>query len=197
MSRRAWDLLYRNDRHPWKGGQDVELPLTGTVLELGIGNGKNLSALPRGARVIGLDFSRPALLSCRERTAVQLVQANILALPFRDGCMDGIAASHVLGHLDGEGRRRAASEIARVLAPQGLLYVSVFGEEDMRCGKGKEVEELTYLRGNGIACHYFLEGEVPGLFPTLTLERHWERRLDKRYHGRPEVRQERRYLFRG
>lgn len=194
-SREAWDRLYEKDDGPWKGNSDQELPLHGAVLELGIGNGKNLASLPGDASVIGIDHSRPALLSCRRSHDLPLVQADVTALPFADGSMTGVAASHVLGHLNKAERQRAAVEIERVLEEGGLLYVSVFGEGDMRFGRGREIEERTFERGNGIFCHYFLEDEVISLFPRFREVRAWERRLEKRYHGRREVRQERRSLL--
>jgi len=192
----AWDRLYAQDGRPWKGGTDERLPLKGTVLELGVGNGKGIDSLPSEAHAIGLDFSRQALLSCRRWQNVRLVQGDVTALPFREGSVPSISASHILGHLTLNGRRQAAREIHRVLMEGGSLYVNVFGEQDMRCGKGLEMEERSYERGNGIICHYFKEGEVTSLFPGLTVEREWERRLTKRFHGRDVVRQELRALLR-
>lgn len=195
-ARECWDRLYEKEGRPWKGSCDEELRMRGPVLELGIGNGKNLSALPKGAEVVGLDFSRSALMACAGLKRISLLQADVVALPFRDGSFPAIAASHILGHLEAASRLKAAGEMVRTLADGGLLYVSVFGEEDMRCGKGDEVEERTFARGNGIACHYFLENEVPCLFSELEAVRAWERRLEKRYDGKDMVRQERRFLLR-
>lgn len=194
-ARESWDRLYEKEGRPWKGASDEQLPLHGRVLELGIGNGKNLSSFPADVEVIGLDFSRSALLSCGSRRVVHMVQADVIALPFREGSVANVSASHILGHLKASARTKAAAEIERVLRKGGTLYVSVFGEEDMRCGSGREVEERTFERGNGISCHYFQEDEIPALFPGLTALRSWERRLAKRYHGQAETRQERRFLL--
>jgi SAM-dependent methyltransferase len=192
----AWDHLYRDGGRPWKGLPEEGLEARGTVLELGVGNGKNLTALRPAERIIGLDRSRQALLSCRRWHTLPLVLGDAVSLPFRDRCFDLVCASHLLGHLLEEERRRAAREMVRVLAGDGRIYVSVFGERDMRCGKGEEVEERTFLRGNGIICHYFLEGEVESLFEGLRTERSWVREMGKRFHMREELRQERRALFR-
>lgn len=196
MSQRAdWDHWYERESRPWKGSADEVLPMHGPVLELGIGNGKNLRAFPADAEVVGLDFSRQALRSCAWADKVRLVQADVTALPFTDESFPNVAASHVLGHLNNSSLIRACSEIERVLSSNGTLYVSVFGEQDMRFGKGEEVETRAFRRGNGITCRYFLADEVPALFPRFELKRSWERRLEKRYHGNLEVRQERRFLF--
>ncbi len=194
-ARESWDRLYERDARPWKGSCEQELPMHGLLLELGIGNGKNLTSFPSDASIIGLDFSRSALRGCAKIHRIPLLQADVTALPFRDGSFPNVAASHVLGHLDRDSMRKASAEIGRVLQKGGLLYVSVFGEEDMRFGKGEEVEERTFRRGNGVISHYFLENEVPELFPDLRTIRVWERRMEKRILGKPEVRQERRFLL--
>lgn len=194
-ARENWDRWYENDGRPWKGSSDELLPLRGPVLELGIGNGKNLSAIPAGADIIGLDFSRVALRTCTANGKVQLVQADVTSLPFKDGSVPSVAASHVLGHLDQASLIKACAEIGRVMRKDGVLYISVFGEEDMRFGKGEEVEPRTFRRGNGVNCRYFLSDEIPALFPELKVMKAWERRLEKRYHGNVEFRQERRFLL--
>jgi hypothetical protein len=61
-------------------------------------------------------------------------------------------------------RSRAAKEILRVLKPAGYLFVEGFGRGDIRFGEGEEVEDSSFLRGNGIVTHYFQEGEIPALF---------------------------------
>jgi len=194
-ARESWDLLYERDDRPWKGSCDEELPMHGLVLELGIGNGKNLTAFPSDAAIIGLDFSRSALRACGKLNRIPLLQADVTALPFQDGCFPNVSASHVLGHLDQASMREASLEIGRVLQRGGLLYVSVFGEEDMRFGRGEEVEPRTFRRGNGVITHYFLEKEVPELFPDLRTITAWERRMEKRILGKAEIRQERRFLL--
>ncbi|HNX47660.1 MAG TPA: class I SAM-dependent methyltransferase [Methanomassiliicoccales archaeon] len=194
-SRQSWDLLYQRDGRPWKGSCDEVIPMNGLVLELGIGNGKNLTAFAADTSFIGLDFSRPALLACASRHEIPLLQADIAALPFPDQTFPNVAASHVLGHLDSASLKKAALEIGRVLKDGGTLYVSVFGEEDMRFGRGEEVEERTFQRGNGVMTHYFLGNEIPELFPTFKMVRSWERRMEKRILGKVEIRQERRFLL--
>jgi len=191
----SWDLLYERDDRLWKRGPDVVLPFEGKVLELGVGNGKGLAALSSRTEPIGLDFSRRALLSCRRWHSLPLLQGDVTALPFQDRCLPCITASHLFGHLMLAERQKAAKEIVRVLSDDGRLYLSVFGDGDMRFGKGREIEERTFERGNGIICHYFQEGEAASLFPDMHLELEWVRTVSKRYYGREEVRQERRALL--
>jgi hypothetical protein len=51
----------------------------------------------------------------------------------------------------------------RVLKPGGMIFLEVFGIEDMRYG-GEEVEEHTFVRQSGIIYHYFTKEELQNLF---------------------------------
>jgi SAM-dependent methyltransferase len=50
-------------------------------------------------------------------------QADLRCLPFADGSYDFVFASHVLEHIDDD--RRALSEIARILRPEGVAMLPV------------------------------------------------------------------------
>jgi len=170
----AWDKDYRSRGRLWGGGAKNLPDLIGgsKVLELGCGDGKTLGAMrDRGWRATGLDISSEALRLCRSflGTEADLVLADVRHLPFRDEGFDAVFAFHVIGHLLQAGRETAATEAARVLVPGGRLFFREFGIEDMRAGKGREVEPGTYRRGSGVITHYFKDEEVAGLFCDLGL----------------------------
>lgn len=98
---------------------------------------------------------------------LDFVAADASLLPFREGGFDAVIAFHVLGHLRERDRRRAAGEAARVLKGGGRLFFLEFGVDDMRAGKGEEVEAMTFRRGGGVVTHYFSEEEVVELFDIL------------------------------
>jgi ubiquinone/menaquinone biosynthesis C-methylase UbiE len=143
------------------------------VLDAGCGDGKSTEVLAAKAEVVGCDFSREALVtlhSQRDRDGrVNLVECNIISLPFESEKFDAIACIHTLSHLPESGRTRAAAELARVLRPGGYLMLEGFGKADLRFGDGNQVEDSSFLRGNGIMTHYFQEGEIPSLFRGLQL----------------------------
>jgi SAM-dependent methyltransferase len=56
--------------------------------------------------------------------------ADVQELPFEDGSFEGAIANHMLYHASD--RRRALGEIARVLVPGGVLYVSTNGSEHLK-----------------------------------------------------------------
>jgi SAM-dependent methyltransferase len=94
--------------------------------------------------------------------------ADGCSLPFRTAVFDAVFALHVLGHAEGPGRQRMASEIFRVLRNGGELFFRGFAVGDMRYGKGEEIEPGTFRRGNGIITHYFTEQETKELFSRFT-----------------------------
>jgi ubiquinone/menaquinone biosynthesis C-methylase UbiE len=143
------------------------------VLELGCGSGKTAAWLAgRDLDLVAVDVSHAALrMNCPAKegfTRYALAAADARQLPFRDGIFDRAFAVHILGHLDNHDRRRAAAELVRVVKHGGSIVFRGFSSRDFRFGKGDETEPGTFRRGNGIITHYFLDDEVPGLFPSLT-----------------------------
>lgn len=127
------------------------------ILETGCGNGKTLKCLPENA--VGIDISQEAVKLAGPRA----IKADIRCLPFNDESFDFVLCFHVLGHLLYNDRITAASEMHRVLKHGGKLYFKAFSPEDFRFGKGDEIEEASFLRGDGIMTHYFTEDEVKSL----------------------------------
>ena len=172
------------------------LPPGSRVLELGCGNGKTLGGLIScGFTVSAIDFSRTAAELTRNSSPpsspVEIVVADVRGIPFRAASFDAVVAYHVLGHMNGEDRRLAASEIRRVLRPGGTACFRDFSTADFRYGKGHITEPGTFTRGNGIATHYFTESETVDLFTgmhcTVMCETRWTLRVRGTDHTRAEI----------
>ncbi len=192
----AWDRDYRSRGRLWGGGvKDLpELPRGSRVLELGCGDGKTLAAMQgRGWDVTALDVSIEALrLSCSALwTEVSLFRADARHMPFKGESFDAVFAFHVTGHVLQAGRELVARETWRVLRPGGRLFFREFGAEDMRAGRGEEVEPDTFQRGSGVITHYFTEGEVADLFrdlrPLSLQTRRWKMRVKGEDFWRSEI----------
>lgn len=189
----AWDEQYRRKGALWRGSTSLHFQVSRgeKVLELGCGNGKTTAEmLAQGAEVVGLDFSAMALQQCVVGPDVrsQLVQGDVLHLPFAPGSFELVNCSHVLEHLLCEERGKAAEEAASMLRPGGRLAFQAFSVTDMRCGVGEPVEAGSFRRGDGILYHYFTDEEVRGLFSMLDPIRICHKTLKKRYHGQDLVR---------
>lgn len=114
----------------------VPLPAGAHILDAGCGTGlltlAMLRALPRPAHITALDLSAPslrkaqrAIATTRPRRAhqVQLMQGNLLALPFAAESFDFIATSGALEYVP---LAAGLQELARVLRPGGhLLHLPI------------------------------------------------------------------------
>lgn len=98
------------------------------VLDFGCGFGRFTSELAAlvSEGATGVDAT-PALIEEAQRRATSdratFVQARG-SLPFPDGHFDAIWVAYVLIHVVGENKRRTAEELARVLKPGGLLFMT-------------------------------------------------------------------------
>jgi SAM-dependent methyltransferase len=94
------------------------------VLDVGCGTGNFAAALSERARVWGVDQSPEMLEVARARAPeVRFKQASADALPFKDGWFDRDTMWLVVHLLE---RRRAYSEIRRVLGEEGRIAVATF-----------------------------------------------------------------------
>ena len=114
---------------------EAQLPC-GAFLDAGCGDGRYLAAIASSAqsprRIVGSDLSERILDTARAATAprnVELVQANLEALPFDDGSFDVVLCAQVIEHvLD---VRAALAELARVLRVGGTLVLTTDNERNL------------------------------------------------------------------
>jgi len=175
-ARDAWQRLYAKHGLQYGGSGDLgplaqHLKPGMLALDAGCGDGKTTERIARKCDVVGCDFSREALVtlrSGRERDGiVDLVECNISSLPFESEKFDVVACVHTLSHMPSKYRTVSAGELCRVLKAGGYLLAEGFGRGDIRFGEGDEVEDSSFMRGNGILTHYFQEGELLSLFEGL------------------------------
>ena len=106
----------------------IRVPAGLRVLDAGCGNGEYLRGLrDRQARAIGCDLS-PGMLRAASHPA--LLNADITALPVRDGAVDVVLAIHMLYHVPD--REAAISELRRVLAAGGTCIAVTNGSQHTR-----------------------------------------------------------------
>lgn len=101
-------------------------PVSGTLLDVGCGEGSHVDAFRRayGVEAWGVDISVPAIeLAARTYRECSFVVANAdRFLPFADGSFDAVASITA---------RMNAEEMRRVLRPEGALLVVIPGAEDL------------------------------------------------------------------
>jgi SAM-dependent methyltransferase len=121
---------YSEQRADWQTLAPSWLDLTpgSLVLDVGCGFGGFQPALCRaGVHIVGLDLS-PGLLqeaqaqAVRDHLPVQLLQADMQAIPLRDDACDDALAIHALYYA--RDVRRALQELRRVVKPGGRVLIS-------------------------------------------------------------------------
>ncbi|MBI5625499.1 MAG: methyltransferase domain-containing protein [Elusimicrobia bacterium] len=106
---------------PLLGPKDVEGKPT---LDAGSGTGhfsKALSGL--GAQLVSLDVGPGLLAQVRAKCATKAVEGSLLSLPFPDKAFKAILCTEVIEHTADP--RQAVKELCRVLAPGGVLALTV------------------------------------------------------------------------
>jgi SAM-dependent methyltransferase len=138
-------MLALDERHWWYRGRrrvlaavldGLQLPADTRILDAGCGSGRNMADLALRGSVSGVELASSSLEAARAR-GVGEVRAGSLEepLPFADASFDLAVALDVLEHLSDDAL--AWDELARVVAPAGLLVVTVpqyawlWGEHDV------------------------------------------------------------------
>jgi ubiquinone/menaquinone biosynthesis C-methylase UbiE len=122
-SAKTYDARFAALQAPKYDAVLARMDVTGRVADLGGGTGLLLARLGRAGVLV--DFSLPML---QRSSAPQRVQADLRALPLRDGAIDrAFAITSLL--LPGAARLAALREVARILAPGGRAAITVLREE--------------------------------------------------------------------
>lgn len=131
---------FGTNEYPWQRWvfDQFELPPESRTLELGCGPGElwaeNLDRVPEGWSVTLTDASPGMVREAEERLGSDprfgFWVADARQIPFEDQSFDAVVANGMLYHVPD--RKKAFSEISRVLKPGGRLYAATTGEGHMR-----------------------------------------------------------------
>lgn len=111
---------------------------TRAVLDIGCGRGDNLPVLMRYGQVTAMDIASEPLQRIPAEWNVKKICCDACALPFSDDTFNCVCSFDVFEHIADD--TRAVAEVVRVLAPGGLLVVTVpafpslFGSHDRAIG---------------------------------------------------------------
>ncbi len=102
--------------------------LNGTLLDAGVGTGRNMPYYPKAAKTVGIDLS-PAMLAHAKRRRdrlgieVALEEMDVLHTSFPDHSFDVVVATFLFCVLPSEQQAPALSELARICKPGGQISI--------------------------------------------------------------------------
>ena len=130
--------------------------VSGEVLEVAVGTGKNLRYYPENCRVTAVDVSGQMLNVARRRAAklsmqVAFVFADAEALPFFDASFDTVVSS--LTTCTFPNPVAALKEMARVCRPEGKILLLEHGRSD-REWLGRWQDRRADRHVKQLGCHW-------------------------------------------
>jgi len=141
MARIELHRRFRTNPYPWTNWifDQFKFPRNAHVLELGSGNAllwkSNLKRIPEDAQILLTDFSDGMLNDARkllgensERFKFEVMDAQEITYP--NNSFDITIANLMLYHIPN--RKKAISEISRVLKPEGTLYATTYSSDNMK-----------------------------------------------------------------
>jgi SAM-dependent methyltransferase len=196
----SWDAQYHKYKQIW-GEQPSELALEASkklvrhkgrplrVLDIGCGYGRDTIFVAKslGFRVLGIDISEKAIEMAKENAIkAEAKQAEFKVTDFRElsSYFDVVLVSNLYHLLPPEGRRDLAEHAARLLGPEGTLYlnaISVHDGEHYGVGTPVPGEENTWVDGKYI--HLSTEEELRGAFPALKIKELFEHEYEEPHPG--------------
>ena len=102
--------------------------LNGTLLDAGVGTGRDFPFYPDGSKVTGIDLSPAMLDRARRRREkfgieVDLREMNVMKMDFADDSFDAIISSFLFCVLNAEHQQPALEELGRVCRPGGIIHI--------------------------------------------------------------------------
>lgn len=159
------------------------------ILDWGCGSGRTLRWLMTNPQWLamyrGVDVDPAAIKWLKDNKVanVKLADAADIALPYADGEVAGIFSFSVLTHIHPKHFRAWLTELARVMRPGGLAYLTFQGDGEeittpAHCGAQFREEGWTWIEHDGhykcaaFVTHPFMEEAARGLFRVKKIVKH-------------------------
>lgn len=148
------------------------------ILDLGCGTGRHSIFLAKkGFNVYASDISKTGVAITRKKAKalglnIKFKVFDMKKIPYPANYFDGVICIFVLGHGLLEDNKKAIDEIYRVLKPRGMVITEFMSVKDKTYGKGKKIEENTFLgsmeEDKHMMHHYFTRDEIKMLLSKFT-----------------------------
>ncbi|MEK6894831.1 MAG: class I SAM-dependent methyltransferase [Nanoarchaeota archaeon] len=171
--RDTWDKLYGAGLEWKRASNGIFNVRNKSVLELGVGNGKTLKTildrLPK--KVVAIDISKEAISMVKEsiqHKGILYITKDFLKFKTRDK-FDIIVCYYFLNNFKERVRIKVVNMIKSLLKKDGIILFEDFAVGDFR-QKGKEIDQNTIQKQNGLICHFFEKNEILELFKGFGIE---------------------------
>lgn len=127
-----------------------------SILDLGCGSGRfSVGAAELGFQVTGVDITPESIRAAQARavtiglTNIQFMVGDMTALPFSNGMFDYVFCPRfsINAVATVEKRRKAVSEMIRVVKPGGIIFIESFNK--YYCGRGPLIPLANLIRDMG------------------------------------------------
>ncbi len=197
----SWIAEARGALIPPAGGEGAVL------VDLGCGGGLTAPHIARkNYRHVGVDLTMSALRKALDH-GVSTVNADVFAVPLRNGCADVVCAGEILEHV--QQPERVVAEICRLLTPGGMVvldtiantaiarFLSVTVAERIRGGAPRGIHDPSlFIDRRSLVAAFASHGvelHLRGLRPSILSWLAW--RLGRRAKGRMLVTRSTAVLF--
>jgi SAM-dependent methyltransferase len=166
-----------------KGQFEAHLPAKGTILDWGCGPARITRHLPQvfeNWQVIGTDYDQATIDWCSSALPnIQFLKNELIPpLPIGTGSVHAVISISIFTHLSAAAHENWKLELARILAPGGMLYVTTQG--DVFLHQMSNAEKQTYqqnqlvVRATGPEGHKIFGAYHPPQFMQTFWGTHFE-----------------------
>lgn len=141
------------------------------ILVPGSGYGRNTKLFSSsGYEVTGVEISEKACTMAKLfNPDTMFYQGSVLDMPFDTNLYDAIYCFNVLHFFLEDDRNLFLKNCAEKLKKNGLMFFTVFSDEESNFGQGKEVEKNTFETRPGRPAHYYTEVDLLEQFKDFNI----------------------------
>lgn len=154
------------------------------ILDFGCGLGRHsIFFSKQGFHVSAFDLSNEGTEHLKEwaekeNLSIEIINADMLSLPYKDDSFDALFAYHVISHTDSKGIKKIISEISRVLKVGGEIFLSLCSKETWSFNEAgyPKLDENTVIKTDegpekGIPHFYVTLDDILNLFADYDIEK--------------------------
>ena len=142
-----------------------------SILVPGSGYGRNTKLFSSsGYKVTGIEISEKACIMAKQFDPdSQFSQGSVLDMSFDTNKYDALYCFNVLHLFLADDRKLLLNNCAEKLKKTGLMFFTVFSDEESNFGQGKQVENNTFETRPGRPAHYYTEDDLLEQFKDFSI----------------------------